>query len=61
MNNEQYIANLESENLRLVRKCQQLLADCHRLDAARQAAVTQCAAMVEEIETLKKALNEVMD
>lgn len=59
MNNEQYIANLEAENLRLVRKAQQLLSDCHRLDVARQAAVTQCAAMAEEIETLKKALNEV--
>ena len=59
--NEQYIAQLESENLRLVRKCQQLLSDCHRLDAARQSAQNQCAAMAEEIETLKKALNEVGD
>ena len=59
--NEQYIVNLEAENLRLVRKCQQLLSDCHRLDAARQAALTQCAIMAEEIETLKRALNEVRD
>ena len=44
------------------------MKDVHRIDAARQSAVSQCAAMAEEIEglnedvkSLKAALSEVRD
>ena len=56
------------ENARLTKQNEQLMKDVHRIDAARQAAVSQCAAMAEEIEqlnedvkSLKAALSEVRD
>lgn len=56
------------ENARLAKQVEQLIKDLHRIDAARQAAVSQCAAMAEEIEqlnedvkSLKAALSEVHD
>ena len=54
------------ENARLTKENEQLMKDVHRIDAARQAAVSQCAVMAEEIEglnegvkALKAALSEV--
>ena len=56
------------ENARLAKQVEQLIKDLHRIDAARQAAVSQCAVMAEEIErlnedvkSLKAALSEVHD
>ena len=56
------------ENARLTKENEQLMKDVHRIDAARQAAVSQCAVMAEEIEglnegvkALKAALSEVRD
>ena len=61
---EWYIA----ENERLTKQVEQLVRDMHRIDSARQSAVSQCAAMAEEIErlnedvkSLKAALSEVHD
>ena len=59
---------LIAENERLTKENEQLMKDVHRIDAARQAAVSQCAVMAEEIEglnedvkSLKAALSEVRD
>ena len=59
---------LIAENERLTKENEQLMKDVHRIDAARQAAVSQCAVMAEEIEglnegvkALKAALSEVRD
>ena len=59
---------LIAENARLTKENEQLMRDVHRIDAARQAAVSQCAVMAEEIEglnegvkALKAALSEVRD
>ena len=59
---------LIAENARLTKENEQLVRDMHRIDAARQAAVSQCAVMAEEIEglnegvkALKAALSEVRD
>ena len=41
------------ENSRLTKENEQLLKDLHRIDAARQAAVNQCAAMAERINELE--------
>ena len=56
------------ENSRLTKENEQLMKDVHRIDSARQAAVSQCSAMAEEIEqlnedvkSLKAALSEVHD
>ena len=56
------------ENARLTKENEQLMKDVHRIDSARQAAVSQCSAMAEEIEqlnedvkSLKAALSEVHD
>lgn len=38
----------KAENARLTKQNEQLLKDLHRIDAARQAAVNQCAVMAEE-------------
>ena len=35
------------------------MKDVHRIDAARQAAVSQCAALAAQIEVLTDAINEV--
>ena len=65
---ESQIEWYKSENARLAKQVEQLIKDLHRIDAARQAAVSQCAAMAEEIEqlnedvkSLKAALSEVHD
>ena len=65
---ESQIEWLKAENLRLTKENEQLMKDVHRIDAARQSAVSQCAVMAEEIEglnedvkSLKAALSEVRD
>ena len=65
---ESQIEWLKAENLRLTKENEQLMKDVHRIDSARQAAVSQCSAMAEEIEqlnedvkSLKAALSEVHD
>ena len=56
------------ENARLTKENEQLVRDMHRIDSARQSAISQCAALAEEIEglnedvkSLKAALSEVHD
>lgn len=65
---ESQIEWLKAENARLTKENEQLMKDVHRIDSARQAAVSQCAAMAEEIERLNEqvkalqtALSEVHD
>lgn len=65
---ESQIEWYKAENSRLTKENEQLMKDVHRIDSARQAAVSQCAAMAEEIEqlnedvkSLKAALSEVHD
>ena len=65
---ESQIEWLKAENSRLMKENEQLMKDVHRIDSARQSAVSQCAAMAEEIEqlnedvkSLKAALSEVHD
>ena len=57
---------LIAENERLTKENEQLVRDMHRIDSARQSAISQCAALAEEIEglnewvkALKAALSEV--
>ena len=59
---------LIAENARLTKENEQLVRDMHRIDSARQSAISQCAALAEEIEglnedvkSLKAALSEVRD
>ena len=59
---------LIAENERLTKENEQLVRDMHRIDSARQSAISQCAALAEEIEglnedvkSLKAALSEVHD
>lgn len=65
---ESKIEWLKAENSRLTKENEQLMKDVHRIDSARQAAVSQCAVMAEELEqlnedvkSLKVALSEVHD
>ena len=65
---ESQIEWYKTENSRLMKQVEQLMKDVHRIDSARQSAVSQCAAMAEEIEqlnedvkSLKAALSEVHD
>ena len=65
---ESQIEWLKAENLRLTKENEQLMKDVHRIDSARQSAVSQCSVMAEEIEqlnedvkSLKAALSEVHD
>ena len=65
---ESQIEWLKAENLRLTKENEQLVRDMHRIDSARQSAISQCAALAEEIEglnedvkSLKAALSEVHD
>ena len=65
---ESQIEWLKAENARLMKENEQLMKDVHRIDAARQSAVSQCSVMAEEIEqlnedvkSLKAALSEVRD
>ena len=50
---------LIAENERLTKENEQLVRDMHRIDSARQAAITQCAAMAAQVEVLTTAINEV--
>ena len=50
---------LIAENERLTKQVEQLIKDMHRIDSARQAAITQCAAMAAQVEVLTMAINEV--
>ena len=50
---------LIAENERLTKENEQLVRDMHRIDTARQAAVSQCAVMAAQIEVLTDAINEV--
>ena len=48
-----------AENERLTKENEQLVRDMHRIDSARQSAITQCAAMAAQVEVLTMAINEV--
>ena len=50
---------LIAENERLTKQVEQLVRDMHRIDSARQSAITQCAAMAAQVEVLTMAINEV--
>ena len=50
---ESQIEWLKAENARLTKQVEQLMKDVHRIDSARQAAVSQCAAMAERIDELE--------
>ena len=50
---ESKIEWLKAENARLTKENEQLMKDVHRIDSARQAAVSQCSAMAERIEELE--------
>ena len=50
---------LIAENERLTKENEQLIKDMHRIDSARQSAITQCAAMAAQVEVLTMAINEV--
>ena len=50
---------LIAENERLTKQVEQLVRDMHRIDSARQSAISQCAALAAQIELLTTAINEV--
>ena len=50
---------LIAENERLTKQVEQLIKDMHRIDSARQSAITQCAALAAQVEVLTDAINEV--
>ena len=50
---ESQIEWLKAENARLTKENEQLMKDVHRIDSARQAAVSQCAVMAERIDELE--------
>ena len=50
---------LIAENERLTKENEQLVRDMHRIDSARQAAISQCAALAAQVEVLTTAINEV--
>ena len=50
---------LIAENERLTKQVEQLIKDMHRIDSARQSAITQCAALAAQVEVLTMAINEV--
>ena len=50
---------LIAENERLTKEDEQLVRDMHRIDSARQSAISQCAALAAQIEVLTDAINEV--
>ena len=45
---ESQIEWLKAENSRLMKENEQLMKDVHRIDSARQAAVSQCAVMADD-------------
>lgn len=53
---ESQIEWLKAENARLTKQVEQLIKDLHRIDSARQSAVSQCAAMAERIDELEAGL-----
>ena len=50
---------LIAENERLTKQVEQLVRDMHRIDSARQSAISQCAALAAQLEVLTDAINEV--
>ena len=50
---------LIAENERLTKQVEQLIKDMHRIDSARQSAISQCAALAAQVEVLTDAINEV--
>ena len=57
---ESKIEWLKAENSRLMKQVEQLMKDVHRIDSARQAAVSQCAVMAEEIEQLNEDVKSLL-
>lgn len=57
---ESQIEWLKAENSRLMKQVEQLMKDVHRIDSARQAAVSQCAVMAEEIEQLNEDVKSLL-
>jgi outer membrane murein-binding lipoprotein Lpp len=53
---ESQIEWLKAENSRLMKQVEQLMKDVHRIDSARQSAVSQCAAMAERIDELESVV-----
>jgi len=53
---ESKIEWLKAENSRLMKQVEQLMKDVHRIDSARQSAVSQCAAMAERIDELESVV-----
>ena len=56
---ESQIEWLIAENARLTKENEQLVRDMHRIDSARQSAISQCAALAAQLEVLTDAINEV--
>ena len=50
---ESQVEWLKAENSRLTKQVEQLMKDVHRIDSARQSAVSQCAVMAERINELE--------
>ena len=50
---------LIAENARLTKENEQLVRDMHRIDSARQSAISQSAALAAQIEVLTDAINDV--
>ena len=50
---------LIAENERLTKENEHLVRDMHRIDSARQSAISQCAALAAQVEVLTTAINEV--
>ena len=46
--------NINKINAHITKENEQLMKDVHRIDAARQSAVSQCSVMAEEIEQLNE-------
>ena len=57
---ESQIEWLKAENARLMKQVEQLMKDVHRIDSARQSAVSQCAVMAEEIEQLNEDVKSLL-
>jgi outer membrane murein-binding lipoprotein Lpp len=53
---ESQIEWYKTENARLTKQVEQLMKDVHRIDSARQSAVSQCAAMAERIDELESVV-----
>ena len=53
---ESQVEWLQAEYARLTKENEQLMKDVHRIDAARQATLNQCAAMAERIDELEAVI-----